>query len=179
MEDVVFQELFIKVTIPNTKTKVCREFAITTGAFDGINCIEIIKKYSLLRPSNVKHNRFFVKYSKGKCAVQPVRSNTFRNLPKTIAQFLKLPNPSLYTGHCLQIFELIWEMRIKQHGGWKSNTVAEGYVENSITNKQKIATNILGETSMEKTQINATQKTMLSAGVNISNCSNCVVNIYN
>ena len=87
MEDVVFQELVIKVAIPNTKTKVCREFAITTGAFDGINCIEIIKKYSLLRPSNVKHNRFFVIYSRKKCRVQSVGINTFENFPKTIAQF--------------------------------------------------------------------------------------------
>lgn len=173
------------MTIPNTKTKVCREFAITTGAFDGINCIDMIKKYILLRPSNVKHDRFFVKYSNGKCGVQPVGINTFGNLPKMIAQFLKLPNPCLYTGHCFRRSSttLLADsgadlLRIKQHGGWKSNTVAEGYVENSITNKQKIATNILGETSMENTQINATQKTMLSAGVNITNCSNCVINIY-
>lgn len=86
------------MTIPNTKTKVCREFAITPGAFDGINCMEIIKKYILLRPTNIKHDRFFVKYSNGKCGVQPVGINTFGNLPKMIAQFLKLPNPCLYTG---------------------------------------------------------------------------------
>ncbi|KAJ8959726.1 hypothetical protein NQ317_005984 [Molorchus minor] len=32
---------------------------------------------------------------------------------------------------------------IKRHAGWKSTTVAEGYVENSIENKTKIANQVL------------------------------------
>ncbi|KAJ8969637.1 hypothetical protein NQ317_000958, partial [Molorchus minor] len=34
-------------------------------------------------------------------------------------------------------------MTIKRHAGWKSTTVAEGYVENSIENKTKIANQVL------------------------------------
>ena len=36
-------------------------------------------------------------------------------------------------------------MDIKRHGGWKSNTVAEEYIEMSKDNKKKVATKILGE----------------------------------
>ncbi|KAJ8975487.1 hypothetical protein NQ317_012209 [Molorchus minor] len=32
---------------------------------------------------------------------------------------------------------------IKRHAGWKSTTVAEGYVENSIENKTKISNQVL------------------------------------
>lgn len=41
--------------------------------------------------------------------------------------------------------------------------IAEGYAENSIINKQNMATNILAKNYMDNTQINAKQKTMLSA----------------
>lgn len=61
-------------------------------------------------------------------------------------------------------------------GGSNKHTIAEGYIE---FHKQKSATKIIGEASMENTQINAIQKTTLSTGVNITSCSKCVINIYN
>lgn len=186
VENVTDQGQYIKVTIPNTKTKIFREFAITSGDTEGLNFIEIVKKYVLLRPPNLKHDRFFIKYSNGKCGPQPVGINTFGNLPKKIAHFLKLPNATLYTGHCFRRTSttLLADsgadiLKIKQHGGWKSNTVAEGYVENSIENKQRIASRILGGSSVENTQINTNAKTSSLAGVNLNNCTSCVINVYN
>lgn len=35
-------------------------------------------------------------------------------------------------------------MTLKRHGGWKSNTVAEGYVEDSLNKKIDCANKILG-----------------------------------
>ncbi|KAJ8914730.1 hypothetical protein NQ315_017440 [Exocentrus adspersus] len=175
VENVTDQGQYMKVTIPNTKTKIFREFAITSEGIEGLNFIEIVRKYISVRPPTLKNDRFFVKYSDGKCGLQPVGINTFGNLPKKIAHFLKLPNAGLYTSHCFRIRRssttLLADsgadiLKIKQHGGWKSNTVAEGYIENSIENKQRIASRSLGETSsMENTQINATAKTSLSVGM--------------
>jgi integrase len=78
--------------------------------------------------------------------------NTIGNLPKMIAKHIGLPNCVLFTGHCFRRTSATWLadsgadiMKIKRHGGWKSNSVAEGYVEDSLENKKKIATDILGD----------------------------------
>lgn len=188
-EDVVDQKSYFRVVIPNTKTKVIREFAITEGNVDGINFVDLIRKYIKLRPLNVKHDRFFIKYSNGKCGIQPVGINTFAKLPQLIARTTGLPNPHLFTGHCFRRSSatLLADsgadiLKLKRHGGWKSNSVAEGYIEASIENKKKIAGDILGETNGVY-QFAATSSTKnstsLSSGVNLNNCTNCVVNIYN
>lgn len=179
------------VQLPNTKTKVTREFVITEGKTEGQNLLDIIRKYIALRPRNVKHDRFFVKFTNGTCGVQPVGINTIGKLPKDIAQFLKLSNPALYTGHCFRRSSatLLADsgadiLKLKQHGGWKSSSVAEGYVENSIENKKRIASDILGESgasssSVMNHQIRSTSMNSTSAGINLTNCSHCVIHVYN
>lgn len=156
VRDVVDEGTFFKITIPNTKTNVIREFVIVNGNISGYqeNLVDIIRKYVNLRPQIGKHDRFFVKYNNDKCGVQPVGINILGCLPKVIAQYLGLPNATGYTGHCFRrsSASLLADsgadiLKIKQHGGWKSSTVAEGYVENSLANKKRIASNILGEHS--------------------------------
>ncbi|KAJ8942586.1 hypothetical protein NQ317_011007 [Molorchus minor] len=63
---------------------------------------------------------------------------------------LKLPDVACYTGHRLRRSSAtlladagVDITTIKRHAGWKSTTVAEGYVENSIENKTKIANQVL------------------------------------
>jgi hypothetical protein len=34
---------------------------------------------------------------------------------------------------------------LKRHGGWRSNTVAEGYMEDSVQNKLELSSKILGK----------------------------------
>ena len=187
VENVVDEQTYFRVNIPNTKTKITREFAITVGDMDGLNFVEMIRKYITLRPPNVKHNRFFIKYNNGKCSVQPIGINTFGSLPKKIAEFIGLPNPVLFTGHCFRRSSATLLansgadlLKLKRHGGWKSSAVAEGYVENSIENKKQIAGDILGETNcVSHITASTSTKTSLSSGVNLNNCSNCVINIYN
>ncbi|KAJ8971486.1 hypothetical protein NQ317_004596, partial [Molorchus minor] len=69
-----------------------------------------------------------------------------------VASDLKLPDAACYTGHCLRRSSAtlladagVDITTIKRHAGWKSPgwTVAEGYVENSIENKTKIANQVL------------------------------------
>ncbi|KAJ8978162.1 hypothetical protein NQ317_013128 [Molorchus minor] len=71
-------------------------------------------------------------------------------IPSVVASYLKLPDVACYTGHCLRRSSAtlladagVDITTIKRHAGWKSTTVAEGYVENSIENKTTIANQVL------------------------------------
>lgn len=141
------------ITIPETKTKVSRKFIVSDPNKE-IGYISIYVKYKSLRPEGTPHRRFFVLYREGKCTKQCVGINTFGKMPANIAGYLKLPNPELYTGHCFRRSSATMLANsgsnitnIKRHGGWKSSTVAESYIEDSIENKKKIAHNILKNTS--------------------------------
>lgn len=143
----------IIVDVKNTKNKIDRTFVIKNGEDNNslIKHVEICRKYMALRKSQTPHSRFFVYYKDAKCSVQPVGKNTFGKLPQNIASFLKLPDASLYTGHCFRRTSASLLANsgatvdiLKRHGGWKSATVAEGYVESSINNKKSIADTILG-----------------------------------
>jgi hypothetical protein len=48
--DVQDKGQFIWITLPNTKTKITREFAITDGNIQGISCLDLFRKYMDLRP---------------------------------------------------------------------------------------------------------------------------------
>ena len=70
-------------------------------------------------------------------------------MPKTIAVWLGLENPELYTGHTFRRSSATLLANsganittLKRHGGWKSEQVAEGYIEDSIGNKRKISMRI-------------------------------------
>jgi hypothetical protein len=45
---------------------------------------------------------------------------------------------------------------LKRHGGWRSGTMAEGYIEDNIQNKLKIAEKIQGNRQHEKTVVPST-----------------------
>ncbi|KAJ8973903.1 hypothetical protein NQ317_018858, partial [Molorchus minor] len=139
------------VKIPNTKTKIPRIFVVT----DVGNMLELFRKYLSLRPPHVKHKRLFLYYKAGKCSSQPVGKNTMGKIPSVVASYLKLPDVACYTGHCLRRSSAtlladagVDITAIKRHAGWKSTTVAEGYVENSIENKTKIANQVLVGTTI-------------------------------
>lgn len=84
-----------------------------------------------------------------------------------------MPQPELYTGHCFRrSFATIVDdsgadiTTLKRHGGWKSNQVAEGYIEDSIENKRKVG-NLISN-SILKTSTNTNAETISSTeGVNV------------
>lgn len=196
MENVKDQGEIFFVKIPMTKTKISREFVVTSGDIVGINLVEIVRKYIALRPNNTDHRRFFLGYRSGKCIKLPVGINTIGSMPKNIATFLKLPNAKDYTGHCFRrsSTSLLANsgadlLTVKRHGGWKSNTVAEGYIDSSVENKKQIAAKIVGERNMQmgasnsshrgKFEINASSSELSSTGMNLLKCQDFVVNIHN
>lgn len=127
IDDVEYQNDAILVTIPKTKNNLSRIFVITENIW-----INLIKKYAQLRPSTVTHRRFFITYRNGYCISCPMGINTIGHTPKIIAEFLKLPNPELFTGHCFRRSSMSHLansgsdlVTIKRHRGWKSSNVAE------------------------------------------------------
>lgn len=177
--DISDEGNFIKIRVEHTKTNIIREFTITDG---NANFLTIFRKYSSLRNSTTDHDRFFVSYRNGKCTKQPVGVNTIGGIPKIIAEYLKLKNPEMYTGHCFRRSSatLLADSgasmsMLKRHGGWKSNVVAEGYVEDSIANKRIIANKILGNsTSTNTSSSTSTSNVCIPMNVDISD-SNVVI----
>ncbi|KAK4885098.1 hypothetical protein RN001_001369 [Aquatica leii] len=130
-DDIEFKQDSIIISLPKTKNYILRTFAITHT-----NWIELIKQYAKLRPTKTNHKRFFVTYRNSRCITSPIGINTMGKVSKNIAVYLKLPNPELFTGHCFRRSSATHLanrggdlLTFKRHGGWKSSTVAEGYVD--------------------------------------------------
>lgn len=139
VDDVKTDTQLQAINLPDTKTNKERTFVVK-GEY-----LNIVRKYQALRPENVATKRFFLNYQNGKCTRQPIGRNKFAAMPKEIAAFLKLENPEKYTGHCFRRTSatLLADSganltTLKRHGGWKSDQVAEGYIEESIEQKAKI-----------------------------------------
>ena len=144
-------EKVIIITLPSTKTNIDRTFTISNLTY-----MSLVRQYMSLRPQNSANNRFFLKYSKGKCFNQNVGINKVGQTPSLIAFYLNLPQPECYTGHCFRRTSTTFLAdsgadltTIKRHGGWKSSTVAEGYIADSVSNKIKISEKILQNNSLK------------------------------
>ncbi|XP_050299181.1 uncharacterized protein LOC126738053 isoform X2 [Anthonomus grandis grandis] len=143
IDDIEDRGTVLVIKVPETKTLTSKSFTIIE---EDLGALNLIKKYAALRPAGIKERRFFLTYRKSRYTVQPVGKNTIGSVPTLIAKFLKLDNAEAYTGHCLRrtsstllveagaSFEML-----KQHGKWKSSSVAEGYIEESISSKNKVA----------------------------------------
>uniref|UniRef100_V5GSG8 Tyr recombinase domain-containing protein n=1 Tax=Anoplophora glabripennis TaxID=217634 RepID=V5GSG8_ANOGL len=150
--DVNFKNFddIIVVTIPDSKNGMSRTFTITSR-LGSVSHLEILKKYIKIRLEiKTEISRFFMRYQAGRCYNQPVGKNTLSMIPNKIAQFLKLEHPETYTGHSFRRTSAtllantgVDVLAIKRHGGWKSATIAESYVADSLSNKNEIANRIL------------------------------------
>ncbi|KAJ3623563.1 hypothetical protein MTP99_019782 [Tenebrio molitor] len=147
------------VTLRDTKTHLDRKFTIIGEGFV-VNPLTIYRKYASLRPVNTSHDRFFLFYNNGKCTRQPVGINTFGQLPSKIAAYLKLEDPKTYTGHCFRRSSATLLaagggdlVSLKRHGGWRSSTVAEGYIEDCVEERIKIARKVFGGTTTTTTEL--------------------------
>ena len=74
-----------------------------------------------------------------------------------------------------------------RHGGWKSSTVAEGYIETSVESKKRIAEKLLGEQNESLNKIRKISPdpglstidiTSSSPGVRLEHCYSCTINIH-
>lgn len=129
----------LMVDVPDTKTQKARRFVIAE------DYVAPVKKYKGLRPKNVATDRFFLNYKQGKCTAQIIGKHKFASIPQEIARYLNIIDPENYTGHAFRrtsatlLADAGANMTtMKRHGGWKSSSVAEGYIEESLQNKTKI-----------------------------------------
>lgn len=138
---------YLYVLIADTKTNISRSFTIMEEAFS-VNAVEMCRKYINLRPENAG-GRFFLRYAAGKCTKQHIGINTISKTFSKVASFLGLPDPESFTGHGMRRSSATLLANaggdittVKRHGGWKSTTVAEGYIEDSLSSKMAIAEKI-------------------------------------
>jgi|SRR5699024_382777 len=138
---VLIVKLLETKTIPRTFTVVDVE--------NEISYLNLYRSYIALRPKHVNIEKLFIFYQSGKCRAQPVGLNSFSKMPMKIAEYLGLENPHLYTGHCFRRSSATSLANsganmttMKRHGGWRSTSVAEAYIADSIENKIDIAKKI-------------------------------------
>lgn len=208
IDDIEEKGGILIIKIPDSKTRIQRTFVVNGEISVGCNIMEMYRKYVALRPPHTLHRRFFITYRAGKCTVQVVGKNTLAKIPTIVAKFLGKPNASAFTGHCLRRTSatLLVDaganiLGLKRHGGWKSTSVAEGYVAESISNKLQASNRIMegeqlvtresqvisqapnNEENMSSSAMllnDATYSTSNSldfAGVTIHSATNCTFNI--
>lgn len=129
LKDVDIRDDIIIINIPTSKNGSSRKFVIIEQAW-----IQVVKKYVENRPTP-EMLRFFIGFRGNKPIRQNIGHNTISKMPKQIAKFLNLPNLDGFTGHSFRRTSatILAEnggdlLTLKQHGGWKSSTVAEGYI---------------------------------------------------
>lgn len=200
VDDIEDKNSILIVKVPDTKTNVQRIFTVSN-----LDYIDIYRKYAILRPSYATSPRLFLKYKNKRCFNQVVGINCIGKMPSLIAKHLKLPNSDAYTGHCFRRTSATLLANaggdicvLKRHGGWKSSTVAEGYVEDSINNKIQIAnkisdcdisgssaitsTAVASKSKMDslpipKPTISQAESELSGLGINIGSCTGCTINV--
>lgn len=140
MDHVNVLDQKIAIEIPHTKTYTSRSFIVSHPDW-----VAIFHKYLTMR-KNIKNDRLLVQWRHGKLHNQAIGYHSISKFPQKIAAFLKLPNIETFTGHAFRRTSatLLADngadiLQLKRLGGWKSSTVAEGYIESSLENKSKTA----------------------------------------
>ena len=155
------------MTVPVTQTKTARTFTVT-GKFN-----EVVQKIFNLRPVNVP-NDFLMNFQKGKCTCQRIGVNKIAGMSQQITKFLKLPEAERYTGHSSPDPAPPCWSTFKRHGGWKSTSVAEGYIDDSLKNKADSAQKIHNAVQ-QSSSTNITSNTNSSTSTGKINSGKCDV----
>lgn len=181
------------ITIRPSKTVKARRFTVADS--DTISYVRLVKQYLSLRPQNVSTDRVFLRYDKGKCTNQVVGINTFGACPMQIARYLKLDDCEKYTGHAFRRTSATIMAnsgmtidQIQRQVGWKSASMATGYVEESVSNKKNVS-NIIGSAINGSTislssnnvgsfNLNSISSDLKKGSINISNNTNCTFHFH-
>ncbi|KAI8426856.1 hypothetical protein MSG28_014537 [Choristoneura fumiferana] len=133
------QAMLVNLYSSSSPSKLERSFVIRD------EYVKIVEKYQALRPPDTELDRFFINYQQGKCTRQAIGKQKLSEFPKKIAQFLNLPNPETYTGHCLRRTSACLlaqsgadAVLLKQCGGWKSTNGIAEYLEGTYTKRTRI-----------------------------------------
>lgn len=113
----------------------------------------------------------------------PLGKNSMRSIPKFIATFLGLSDTDSFTGQCFRRSSAttladsnVSRLNLKRHGGWKSDSVAEGYLLNSKKLRTDIASTLSGNhtpdvTPLPKCRLDDSSSRAFRCVFNFNNCS--------
>jgi integrase len=164
----------ICVTIPDPKTGP-RSYVVP----DQYGVVGRFKDYMEKRKL-VQVPRLWLRWQKSHYSSQVIGLNRIAQYPAEIAKVLSLSEPEKWTSHAFRRTAATWAadagidmINLKRFGNWKSDTVAEGYIADSTTNKRKIADMVAGsepapKKSSEVRIVDQTGPALLS----VSNCAN-------
>lgn len=187
-----FQKEGIWVELKERKTGVVQDghrFLLPACLSDVRVCpVSIARKYQTLL-SNKATGRIFLSIRNGKFTSAVLGKNKLREIPKFIALFLGLEAPERFTGQCFRRSSAtsladsgISRTNLKRHGGWRSDTVAEGYLHDSKKMRVDIA-EMLSENSVpQNTETPSSVPSPVSSSshpvfnFNFNNCTNVNVN---
>lgn len=155
--------------IPKSSNSCC-PYSILKLYLDDIKC-SMGKCDRLFQNPHIKSKAF---------SGQPMGRNTIGSIPKYIATFLELENPGSYTGHCFRRSSATAladtgasSVTLKRQFRWKSDTVCQSYIDQS----KKIKLDVAKSLSLPSTSENASNPARESKIIQISNCSNLIINL--
>lgn len=102
--------------------------------------------YLKARPQGAPVQLMLTQQKNGNIMRGVIGINTLAKFPAKIAQYLQLTDPKSYTGHAFRRTSATFAaeagidmVNLKRLGGWKSDTVAQGYIAESDTGRKKRA----------------------------------------
>lgn len=154
LEDIVDRGEELFVTIRSTKPHRAKSFICQRNPDQQLCPVAIYRRYLRTRPVADKLSKarsppgsaVWLRYERGKSTCQRIGKKTIAECPPRIATFLKLSEPDLYTGHAFRRTGATCAvnngadlLQLKRLGDWKSDSVAQGYLEDSVPEKRKRA----------------------------------------
>ena len=136
-------DFVIKVTASKTDQRKGGWFYRVTGGD-----AKYVKEYVRSLPEEAKKGRFFKRplKTKRRFAAQPVGKNTLGSIPRLIARLLKRKDERSFSGHSFRRTGAtiladtgVSRLILKRAGRWQSDTVAEGYLAQSLSSKNTIS----------------------------------------
>ena len=185
-KDIKIDEEKVTVVVRSSKTdpqgKKQFYFTIPKSVSNGIPYKTVLEYMNVISSDSDRFFQNFNKKSQKYCG-QPMGRNNIAGVPKYIAKSLGLEEPEKYTGHCLRRSSATafadsgaTSMALKRQFRWKSETVAQGYLDQSKSFKMDVANSL----SVTKISGNGNQSGLCNKNdriINFTNCSNIVVNL--
>lgn len=146
----------LKVSIQDSKTGP-RSFLVHPSDEKHLNAVQMYQDYLAILPKNLKSDRVWLRMEKWQDSRQNSWKEQHGRYSKEIARFLGFPNPENYTSHSIRrtgvtilaengfTTEALW-----QYGGWKNASTAQIYIENTESNKERIAEAVLDPPTLSK-----------------------------
>ena len=132
--------------------------------------------FTVYKQNCIPKGRLFCQFRNGKFTKMPLGKTVIANVPRIVATFLELENPSAYTGHSLRVSsataladEGVTSLALKRHGRWASDSVAEGYVRESKAVRVETAELLAGST-LSLTQTHQSDQSSHASSNVFTNC---------